>query len=437
MTSIHSLLPPDCRNHIFSYLKVKDCFKYGRCSKTALQHVLGSLQQKRHDSFFARHAYPPMLHRERKIPLKIITDDQASRLGEDWQVLPTVASRIQKLYRALPAIHPEHDRVRALVLDLKEPIPPSDSDVSYPTDFSTLISTLMRLCKAHKLHATILSNVIRNVPEHFDPSLPQDFGSQARPPPDSTSLSVSLERYMGDVLISCYLMAHSIAGLLREGAPTEAKWVQKLQDTVFSSCLPPASQRHQEDMDDDLFDDDSYDDEEQLSLRLNARGQQLPLRLNATGWYHVWVYYHSTVLRISLLTSDQQERLGIDSSSGITLPGGLVQPHAPFYGSRTNLTRMVTSYFTVQPRAAMRTTLNHFGPLGPAFRGRDEILSRVMEADDIVYCINSAVSMGTANASLLPPNPLVLQWMMDLYQECKRTRPMTVVPPVVRIEEQE
>ena len=427
MTSIVSLLPPDCRNHIFSYLKLKDCFKYLRCSKTALQDVLGSLQQKRHDSFFARHAYPPMLHRERKIPLKIVTDDQASRLSEEWQVLPTVASRIPKLYRALPASHPEHDRARELFLDLKELLLPSDDfDVSHPRDFSTLFSTLVRLCKAHKLHATILSNVITNDPQHFDPSLPQDFRSQARPQPDSTRLSVSLERYIGDVLIACYLMAHSIAGLVREGAPTEAKWVQKLQDTAFSSLSPLASQRHEEDPDDDLFDDDSDDDEEQL-----------PRRLNATGWYHVWVYYYSTLLRISLLTLDQQERLGIDYSSGIRLQGGFIQPHAPFYGSRTNLNLMVTSYFSVRPRAAMRTTVNQFGPLGPAFRGRDEMTSRVMEADDIVYSINSAVPIGTANTSQLPPNPLVLQWMMDLYQECKRTRPMTVDPPLIRIEEQE
>jgi hypothetical protein len=426
MSSIHSLLLPDCRNHIFSYLKLKDCFKYGRCSKTALQDLLGSLQQKRHDSFFAHHAYPAILHRERKIPLKIITtDDQVSHLGEEWQVLPTVASRIPKLYRSLPASHPEYDRVRELVLDLKEPLPPSDSKRPTCTDFSTLISTLVRLCKAHKLHATILSNVIRNDPHNFDPSLPQDFGSQARPPPDDlTRLSVSLERYLGDVLIAYYLMAHSIAGLVREGAPTEAKWVQKLQDTVFSSCPRPASRRNEQDADDDFFDSDSDDsDEEQL--------------LNATGWYHVWVYYHSTLLRISLLTPDQQERLGIDSLSGIPLPGGLVQPHAPFYGSRTNLMLMVTSYFSVQPRAAMRTIFRTFGPLGPAFRGRDEMTSQIMEADDIVYGINSAVCMGTANASLLPPNPQVLQWMMGLYQECQTTRPMTVAPPVITIEEQE
>jgi hypothetical protein len=276
------------------------------------------------------------------------------------------------------------------------------------------------LCKAHKLHAAILSNVIQNDPQHFDPSLPQDFRSQARPPPDdSTRLSVSLERYLGDVLIAYYLMAHSIAGLVREGAPTENKWVKKLQRSVFSSPQLPASRR---DDHDDFFDES--DDEE------------LPRPLNATGWYHVWVYYHSTLLRISLLTEDQQERLGIDSS-GIHLPGGLVQPHAPFFGSRKNLMLMATSYFTVQPRAAMRTTLHRFGPLGPAFRGRDEITSVVMEADDIVYCINNAVSMGSANASLLPPDPQVLQWMMELYQECKRTRPMTVTPPVVTIFEDE
>jgi hypothetical protein len=249
--------------------------------------------------------------------------------------------------------------------------------------------------------------------------VPQDFRSQARQLPDSTCLSVSLERYLGDVLIACYLMAHSIAGLVREGAPTEANWVQQLQDTVFS---PPPSL----DTDDDFFDDDSDDDYEE------QQQQQCPPRLDAAGWYHVWVYYHSTLLRISLLTRDQQERLGIDDSSGIPLPGGLVQPHAPFYGSRMQL-----MLISVQPRAAMRTTLNQFGPLGPAFRGRDEMTSRVMEADDIVYGINSAISTGMASASLLPPNPQVLQWMRGLYQECRRTRPMTVAPPLVTIEEQE
>jgi len=93
----------------------------------------------------------------------------------------------------------------------------------------------------------------------------------------STRLSVSLERYMEDVLIACYLMTHLIAGLVREGAPTEAKWVQKLQDAVFSSSSPPASRHHEEDTDDAWLDDDNIDDDD-------SDDEQLPRRLNATGW---------------------------------------------------------------------------------------------------------------------------------------------------------
>ena len=86
---------------------------------------------------------------------------------------------------------------------------------------------------------------------------------------------------MGDVLIACYLMAHSIAGLVREGAPTEAKWVQKLQDAVFSSSSPPASRHHEEDTDDAWLDDDSDDDNIDDD---DSDDELLPRRLNATGW---------------------------------------------------------------------------------------------------------------------------------------------------------
>ena len=83
-----------------------------------------------------------------------------------------------------------------------------------------------------------------------------------------------------------------------------------------------------------------------------------------------------------------------------------------------------------------RTTYNHFGPLGPTFRGRDRIQSTLMRPGTLISLLKEQVEVFGSFPlhSWLARHDEAMQWLIQLTQECRKSRPMTVTPPLVTIE---
>ena len=231
--------------------------------------------------------------------------------------------------------------------------------------------------------------------------------------PRHDELTVPLERYMGDVLIVYYLMSHSSAGIV-EGSPTPTQWMIRLQSS-------PSSQPRE-------------------------------MGWNGWLWYQRWVYYHSTMLRMCSFTRQQQDQLGL-CSSGIlrttgtsnpamanrqTMPYCYVEPPMVLADPELLVSTAILELSTLEGKASLIATFNHFGPLGPSFRGRDEVRTRRMEPELLVFKIHDKLQ-----GSYLPDDTWlsgqdeVVAWMMEMQLESRRQRPMTVLPPLITIQPSE
>ena len=427
MPPIHRLLP-DCRYHFFGYLNLKECLSYGSTSKLSLWEILPELQRRRKEQFLLRHAYqierPSLLQ-----PVVQEAGDGKEGLpisqhlidGQQWHVLPSVAERIQNLYRAFPSSHPLDENLRELFLDLKE-TPDATTTANDPLDFHSCLKKLHKLIKAFRLHSFLLTRcTIKLDPKPCDP---RHYTTTSRDH-DPNSLTVLLEHYIGDVLCACYLMGHSIAGLV-EGGPKHGEWTSKL-----------------------------------LSKLEKEKRSDNTQTINPVVWYQLWIYLHSALLRNFPFSPSQQQMLGISASGiyGATIPESLayIHPHYPYMGTGTSVvaeTSELVRAFTEQrtsPRAAHRTTFHHFGPLGPAFRGRDRVQTNLMDPGFLVrrlqhpeYVIPSTWFLVAQKKHIILDSPAfhswftseddVVRWMLELKQECGKTRPMTVMPPLVTIE---
>jgi hypothetical protein len=313
--------------------------------------------------------------------------------------------------------------IRELFLDLKQQPPAVTEDpiTNAGLDFfRSCFFQLQNLTKAHRLHASLLSRC--TITSNPTPCHPGFYTTTSRVS-NSSRLTVLLEHYIGDTLCAYYLMGHSIAGLV-EGGPTHREWTKAL----FT----------------------------QLQQQNNQQS------INAVAWYQLCVYFHSALLRTFPFSPSQQAELGLSVCGirGATVPEKLtyIHPHYPYMGTGTSVvaetTELVQAFsgFTLTtPRATHRTTLNHFGPLGPDFRGRDRVQSNVMDPGFLVYrlqhpsfVIPSTWFLVEQKQHLILDSPAfhswftaednVIQWMLELKQECGKTRPMTVVPPLVTIE---
>jgi hypothetical protein len=385
---------------------------------------LSELQRLRRYQFLSRHAYQLQDPSRLRVLLYGTTDDDDTSILSDslankdrWHVLPSVAEQVQSLSRALPSSHPLEEELRELVLDLQQEvilIIDNDEDVS---------KQLKRLTKAHRLHASLLSRCTLNCrPIRCDPGF---LTTRTTTPcsdddPDPTTLTVTLEHYLGDILAAYYLLGHSISRIV-QGGPTHRQWSQQI-----------TSQLQQQSTD-------------------------------ANVWYQIWIYFQSTLLRSFPLTPDQCTALKVLPCGirGRTVPQNVdyIHPHYPYIGTGTLVVEETTDvvqaflqHTSVEdiPRLVHRTTLHHFGPLG-AYRGRDRVRSITMDPGSVVhrlhhpsFCIPPTWFLLEQGRHEILDNPAfdawfvgqdgVLQWMLELQEECGRSRPMTVQPPMVTIE---
>ena len=444
-------LLPDCHNAILQYLTIQECLRYGTTSKTGLVGILSDLHRRRKEQFLVRHMYQ-LRH---PFVLKVVTTDDERNVDSSnrgsafcqppeehhWHVLQSAAERIQCLYRSLPSSHPYDKDVRELLLDLNQAsfnvtitkanssndIADASSMVSTNgTNFEFLCRQLRRLTKAHRLHARLLSQcTIQCEPRPCDPALlyttlrvgtsRRDISSAFINDNARFSTTVFLGHYVGDVLLAYYLLGHSIAGLV-EGGSTHTDW---------TGLLAKSLQQH-------IF-NDSCDNS-----------------INAKDWYQLWIYLHSSLLRVLPFTHSQQDVLGLCLNMQVsTTPNSereqhnIAYPPDPYFRTiKTAVDELsgvldhLTESTATAPFGVHRTTYNHFGPLGPTFRGRDRIQSTLMRPGTLISLLKEQVEVFGSFPlhSWLARHDEAMQWLIQLTQECKKSRPMTVTPPLVTIE---
>lgn len=441
-------LPPDSRHHVLDYLSLRDCLLYSQVSRQCLLDVVPGLKRRRSRQFCQRHAYQ-LLDPCRLVPVRdiaaftsptrdLLESDHGCLLQEingdekQWYIVPSIAERIQALYRALPPSHPSNEDVRQLLLDLQhEPSLLSDDGIT-TSHFGTCLEELRSISKAHRLHDFILSEAtISSSPPPADTGFAANATSEMRA---GSSLTTTLEQYIGDVLIAYYCMGHSIAGIV-EGPTTHRRWTLDL---------------------------------------LHPRRQEIvegPLH-----WYRRWVYLHSTILRTFPMTRQQLESYKLASPpSGIqgrTEPRKTeyIHPHYCFLGTGTPVvgeTTAVVSDLIVpiannsssqRSKYIHKTRWNQFGPLGPAFRGRDRVQTHSISPGLLVNRLHNPcfghsptwlllaegrhfISDSPAMTCWFAPfteaadgMDKLTRWIAILPRECSKNRPMTVQPPIVTIE---
>lgn len=451
-------LPSDCKGRIFEYLSYKQCCRYGQTSGMSLSDILPELQRRRRCQFFSSYQY--YFHSKTNTLIvestvknknddaeataamvtmttsqkKTRTKKRSSNKNHDVDdvdeeeeekvinVMPTVTERIQCLYRIVPMSSPLNDELRELVLDLKtETIPPEyqnsttkimsnkthnidklqenetgdDSTTIFDKrtlSFRTLFDQFRRLTKAHRLHATILARCTIHC--QVSDSSPSN-GTTENP----NKFSISLERYMGDVLCATFLMGHSIASIV-EASPTHADWATTLIRQTTSNQRASTTTTTNAENGAIVTNDTTTLGTTSSSSSSSSEFSQLSsfASPSARSSYSYIVYLHSSLLRIMPMTRSQWEILLGPLISGI--PGGMVlstptfingienemsdnfmeylHPHFPYVGvfSPSILRErgdVIANCPLTLVGGRIETITHQFGPLGPAFRGRDNI----------------------------------------------------------------
>ena len=385
--------------NVFKFCALQDVLSFGTTSKRVIPDVAVELDRRRRRRMMCptRWEHAPNGSGTRLIGVDGKEADWSAHtyrffsLGQKCptnadDVLPSVTDRLGVLLRSRPfvATHPLYNKVRELYDLLNEDTSGDDGVMAgentenegmmkedEPSDdvpFENLLLKLRSASRAHRLHAEILINAI-------EPPLTDDEA-------DFAYVKVTLERYIGDVLVASAFISHSVSGLV-EGGPSEENWMDM---TIKHS-------RHH----------------------------------NPYSWYKAWIFLHSTVLRTAPFLPEHAKLLGIESrkpvlgissaddelgfpraelvEDSLGLPP-LIPPTPPFIGAdkRTMMSRM--SQLKDLP---MKITKNTFGGLGPAFRGRDNVSSETIWPMRAISVITAFTGLAAAHYQS-PTNPAALRW---------------------------
>ena len=424
---------------------------------------------------------------------------------EQFFTLPTVRLRIIRLHRSLPASHPLNNDVRDLKVNLEKAWREErrrDKDCTADEDddnnnnvktkgtkgddtvsdrrVSDLLELLRDVTTAHRLHSSLLRRCTVDLdPNPSSLSIYDHYNHQATPDRNRRDLTVTLDQYMGDVIAAYYLTAHSFSGIV-EGPSFATEWVDG--DLALLA----------------KFQDGRLDNVD-IKVRRNDQ-QQAPYR-----WYKLWIFLHSVLLRNLPLTfeqADEHVRLGpvagirfehqtseavettnndndgetetniadnettdsVNSSPAmrkipwfrppVCFSLGVVDHNAILHNkaSPTDYVDRIFGKLADTVHVGMhQTTLNHFGPLGPAFRGRDNVTTQTMSPFTLIGLLTNhcrllltdpyfglrnneqAVQSESKMGRFLSNNDALMKWVTDTLNESRRVRPMTVLPPLVTI----
>jgi len=187
------------------------------------------------------------------------------------------------------------------------------------------------------------------------------------------------------------------------------------------------------------------------------------------NWYSAWILLHSSLIRFAPINSHQQKCLGLKFNSiparstkqdrlnenlnrnDVNFPFIMKHPLAPpSQRVRSELFRIIQNLRDMHVRCTPTFNFRDFGPLGPSFRGRDNI--RRLEVNSRVNCnvlmtliknFNKHCDDTISKIEDLSWNPqdrfylgasMDLEWMYDVHNETYKTRPMTVDIPSVQFQ---
>ena len=541
MTPIVSTITSDCRENIFRYLTFYECLQVSEVSKFFLEQITAEVERRRRHQFLIRPCEEltcsgdtilnlSMSVRQSELPpgdeLLVNDDDKTKnpflhramdheeddmreatdgkQCSRSWYSLPSVAERLDCLYRSIPHTHPFNDDLRNLVLDLKESKTVENfggTKDNFNDQSHDIFQKFSSITYAHRLHASLLSRCTVNLnPDPYDRHGVNNIHSENG---DSESFTVTLERYMGDVLSARCLIGHSnyfgsIKNHINSNGDGDVTMTDSNDGEYENRCQVAVQGGPSFDQWIDhlvSFKENSANVNSNDSGTRNKNSFRREEITLTKYWYQYWVFFHSALLRVSPFTLEQAKQLRLEPFSGILEPydlnnsvhnqsvpnndngnstsgnaniSGGQQLHSWFLPSRTYscfspecqdvklLSEHMNQLFrdNNQRIAALETTLNHFGPLGPAFRGRDRVSTEVMLPHKLYVSVlrNSLLSWTLNNKRLQSymgmnreyvndlrrwlsdsDNRGVMRWMKLLQDQSTKTRPMTVQPPLVTI----
>jgi len=265
-------LPPDCRDRVFLFLSLSDCLRFAETSRNSLAHSIAEVDRRRREQFLVRPCEEYTVHGETTTPhcavrtpelppgdtlltgnnhhedhhhlgnngndndngngkangreptnknsgadpylfrmsysedlVDAFSNNQEEEEEENprdrrrtWYELPSVLERLEGLYRAIPSTHPFRDDLRNLVAHLRQVN--GEAMIVHGARgnrIDRLSEQWSSVTYAHRMHASLLQRCTVNldpVPHSSNPNL---------------SFTVTLERYMGDVLAASCLAGHS------------------------------------------------------------------------------------------------------------------------------------------------------------------------------------------------------------------------------------
>lgn len=416
--------------------------------------------------------------------------------SRSFYALPSVLDRIEGLYRNIPNSHPFNKDLRNLISNLKNKIRIKNDD----DDNNNLIQRLVSVTYAHRLHATLLSRC--TVQLEPDPYYHNRNNHNNNNNDENESFTVTLERYMGDVLSARCLIGHSYIGGNNISFSNTSSTSYGSGGTDSAGNNIDYDDRSKMIVEGGPSFDRWMDHLMSFQIATNDNDNKIP---SAKGWYQYWVFFHSALLRVSPLSIRQANKLKIGPLAGIVEPFDDInvteneeingddntntnqndnegegdrqqneqhQHHQDpwFLPSRTFacyscecrdvkvLSDRMSPLFrnNDQKIGILQTTINHFGPLGPTFRGRDRVSTQVMLPHKLyVILLRNSLLSWTLNNNRLhhhvdrehykeyvsdlrrwlndSDKRGVMRWMKLLQDQSQKTHPMTVQPPLITI----
>ena len=318
-------LSEDCFSSIVCYVPLHDLLTFASTSLSCMKSILPELKRRRNrisqDHAWEECCCPTSFNSK----LLSLTEEGEERYG-DIYFIPSALARLKCLFRSLNVDHPQRSCIYQLIRDIENY---DDSNIPDENEsFQHVLATTQNIVNAHKLHSAILRNAMYLKPADIS-------GNE-------NSGRVSLHRYIGDLHSIYFCMGHSVAGII-EGV-SETKWMEKMSN-ILDKC------------------EQKTDDNQVVSSTID--------------WYQIYLFFHSSYLRGCPLSPEVMIALGLANESTVHFIARgksdmrCFEPHRPFRGLE-KLHVMERIEF-LKDNCSVFTIAYDFGPLGPAFRGRDRV----------------------------------------------------------------
>ena len=388
-----SQLPEDCVVKLISYLPLHSALQYASTSRTSMTYCLADLKK-----------------RQRKISQIITCEDHSSEIVNGSHgnscTMPSALERLKCLRQSLHLDHTLRDSVHELIVEIESQTPTRSNlvaavvtmhdvrrnDSKIGSDFQSIWDAHKKLMKGHKLHGALLRRVLDN---------------ESMMEKNSHHGKVPLHQYIGDLLIVYFCMGHSSSSVI-EGI-SETEWVDGLLEKI------------------DNFEDD--------------QGKNCSISTN--DWYQFFLCVHSTLLRTFPMTGFQMIQTGIATEAMVkTMNGGKDDDSVPLTQPiqfRGVLKLHLMIKISCIENCDLTSTIYEFGPLGPAFRGRDDVNivshSPVAPAVEAI-CVYWKVRHIDYDDSAF--DPIIygkeINHLIRAFRESKKNHPMNVKPPFMKFE---